>query len=376
VARRSKKKLRTGFTTGTSAAAAVKGALILLATGTAPETVTVQLLIDRALTIAIADCRKTGPDTARCTVIKDGGDDPDITHKAVIGATVRIDRADASGTVRIRGGEGVGTVTKPGLETPPGQAAITPGPLKMINMAVTDVRKMRADPGAVDIEIFVPRGKVLARRTLNARLGILGGISILGTTGVVKPLSHAAYIATIDKSLSVARAGGLDQAVFTTGRRSERFAQGVWPDLPPEVFIQIGDYFAKAMEMAAGYGFTRITIAVFFGKAVKMAQGIPHTHARSARLTLDQLARWAEAETADTALAERIRRANTARHVFDFIKDDYPVLVSRVGHEIVGVARRFAGDRLHVRVVIFDFDGSLCFDSEDQSNLQGAAKRS
>ena len=374
MARRSKKKLRTGFTTGTSAAAAVKGALTLLATGTAPKTVNVQLLIDKTLTITIADCRKTGPDSARCTVIKDGGDDPDITHKAEIGAEVKIDRIDPSGAVCIRGGKGVGTVTKPGLETPPGQPAITSGPMKMIKMAVTDVREMHADTGAVDIEIFVPRGEILARKTLNARLGILGGISILGTTGVVKPLSHAAYIATIDKSLSVGRAVGLDQAVFTTGRRSERFAQKLWPDRPPESYIQIGDYFATAMEMAAGYGFERITIAIFFGKAVKMAQGIGHTHARSARLTLDQLARWAVEETGSEHLAGQIRQANTARHVFDFIKDDYPALVSRVGREIAGVARRFADDRIDVRVVIFDFDGSLCFDSEEQS--KGAAKQS
>jgi cobalt-precorrin-5B (C1)-methyltransferase len=343
----------------------VKGALICLATGKAPEAVTVQLLIDKRLTIAIADCRKIGPDTARCTVIKDGGDDPDITHKAEIGAEVKIHRTDPSDTVQIRGGKGVGTVTKPGLETPPGQPAITSGPLKMIRMAVADVRKMHADTGAVDIEIFVPRGEVLARKTLNARLGILGGISILGTTGVVKPLSHAAYIATIDKSLSVGKAVGLDQAVFTTGRRSERFAQDKWPDLAPEAFIQIGDYFAKAMAMAAGYEFKRITIAIFFGKAVKMAQGIGHTHARSARLTLDQLARWAVEVTGSDRLAAQIRQANTARHVFDFIKDDYPALVSRVGHEIVGVARRFGDDRVDVRVTIFDFDGSLCFDSDE-----------
>ncbi len=356
-------KLRCGFTTGTAAAAAAKGALVRLLCGTIPEQVNVRLLNDTWLTIPIESCESVDGDTVRCTVIKDAGDDPDITHGAQIGAQVRICRHTKATRIRITGGRGVGTVTKPGLETPPGQPAITAGPQKIIRMAVQQVLAEKDLQVDLTIEIFVPQGEQLARKTLNARLGIVGGISILGTTGVVRPLSHAAYIATIDAALSVAGATGLRQVVLTTGRRSERFAQSRWPAMAPEAFIQMGDYFARTLEMAVARGLEQIIIAVFFGKAVKMAQGIAHTHARSVRLTLDLLARWTQEETGRYDLARQVAEANTARQVFDFIKDDHPGLIQRVGRQIVQAARRFSGDRLGVRVVIFDFKGGVCFDS-------------
>lgn len=357
------RKLRSGFTTGTAAAAAAKGALVRLLSGKIPGQVDVLLLNDSWLTIPVEACESVDGDTVRCTVIKDAGDDPDITHGAQIGAQVRIRRHTKATRIRITGGRGVGTVTKPGLETPPGQPAITAGPQKMIRMAVQQVLAENDLQAELTIEIFAPQGEQLARKTLNARLGIVGGISILGTTGVVKPLSHTAYIATIDAALSVARAAGLRQVVLTTGRRSERFAQVRWPGMAEEAFIQMGDYFAKTLEMAVARGLEQIIIAVFFGKAVKMAQGIAHTHARSARLTLERLARWAREETGRADLARQVAAANTARQVFDFIKDDHPGLIHRVGREIVQVARKFSGSRLDVRVVIFDFEGGLCFDS-------------
>ncbi len=363
MAKKSSQKLRNGFTTGTAATAAAKGALVHLLTGRTPDQVGVQLLNNHNLGIAIHACTPVDSNTTLCSVIKDAGDDPDITHKAEIGAKVRIQRDARAIKIKITGGRGVGIVTKPGLSTPPGEPAITKGPRKMIIWAANQVLSEHHIRAEVTIEIFVPRGEALARKTLNARLGILGGISILGTTGVVKPMSHASYIATIDASLSVARAAGLRQVVLATGRRSERFAQVRWANLAPEGFIQMGDYFSKAMEMAAGHGFVEAIVAVFFGKAVKMAQGIAHTHARSARLTLDGLARWAMAETGNKALARRIIEANTARQVFDFIKEDHPKIIHRVGREIVRVAHDFSENKVTVRVVIFDFEEGLSFDS-------------
>lgn len=356
-------RLRTGFTTGTAATAAVKGALMRLLGDETPVQVAVRLLNGAALTIPVQTCRLLDEDTACCIVIKDAGDDPDNTNGAEIGARVRIRRKAGTTCIRITGGPGVGTVTKPGLETPPGHPAITAGPLKMIHLAVAEVL---ADSGCrveAGIEIFVPRGEILARKTLNARLGIMGGISILGTTGVVTPLSHKAYIATIAAALSVARASGAHQVVLTTGRRSERFAQTLWPAMAEEAFIQMGDYFAKAMQMAAAQGLAQVAVAVFFGKAVKMAQGIAHTHARSAHLALDRLARLVLEETGRQDLARQVSQANTARQVFDFIKDDYPGVVARVGRAIAREARQFSGGRVQVRVVIFDFQGKVCFDS-------------
>jgi cobalt-precorrin-5B (C1)-methyltransferase len=302
-------------------------------------------------------------------VIKDAGDDPDATHKAEIGVRVTLREDRPGGTVRITGGEGVGRVTKPGLEVPPGAPAINPGPRRMIHQAVSEVLTEFSRHDSVDVEIFVPEGVAIARRTLNARLGILGGISILGTTGRVKPMSHAAYIATIRAGLSVARAAGLDEAVLTTGRRSEKHARARWPELPEEAFVQIGDFFRSSLETAAKLDFSIITLTVFFGKAVKMALGFPHTHAARACLTLDRLAEWAFETTGDEALSASVASANTARHAFEFIHPRYPILIAAVGRRMVDSAEGFAGPSVHVRGIILDFEGNPIFDSDAKGVL-------
>jgi cobalt-precorrin-5B (C1)-methyltransferase len=305
-------------------------------------------------------------------VIKDAGDDPDVTHKAEIGARVTLLNSDQrSGTgkspkIIISGGEGVGRVTKPGLEVDPGQPAINPGPIKMITQAIEEVLKKHPLDGTVRSEIFVPRGEKLAEKTLNARLGILGGISILGTTGIVRPMSHDAFIATIKSALSVARASGLSRVVLTTGRRSERFSQGHWYRIPPEAFIQIGDFFKLSLESAAKRGFVHITLAVFFGKALKMAQGVPHTHAAKSSLTLDKLSGWTLEISKDLDLSQKISAANTARHAFEILREHHPEVISHVGQRIVASAKRFAGAKTSIRSVVFDYQGEVVFDSENQ----------
>ena len=290
--------LKSGFTTGTAAAAAAKAAAILLVSGCAPDVVDIRLLTGDSIRIPVHRSRLISGCQAVATVIKDAGDDPDVTHGAEIGAVVTCYRRSNDFTMQeeaggkrhprivITGGEGVGQVTLPGLEIPPGQAAINLGPRKMIDQAIEDVLDVRFVDDKITVQIFVPEGRRLAEKTMNARLGILGGISILGTTGIVRPMSHEAYVATIASSLSVARAAGCSQVVLTTGRRSERFAQSVFPVLPALGFIQIGDFFKLALQAASQNGFTRITLAVLFGKAVKMAQGFAHTHAAKADLSL------------------------------------------------------------------------------------------
>ena len=365
-----KRKLRTGFTTGTAAAAATKGALQMILDGKKPLRVRVRLLTGDDIDIPTRRCRSESQNEAVCTVIKDAGDDPDVTHKAEIGARVSLQAArdNQPGSrppeVVISGGEGVGRVTKPGLEVSPGQPAINPGPVKMITRAVHDVLKNHGLNATVETEIFVPDGEKIAEKTLNARLGILGGISILGTTGIVRPMSHDAFIATIRSALSVARASGLKKAVLTTGRRSERFAQGLWPHLTEEAFVQIGDFFKMSLEAAASQGFEQATLAVFFGKALKMAQGVPHTHAAKASLTLDKLADWALTITGNRELAQHILTANTARHAFDIIGPDYPAVISHVGNRIVTSAQGFAGKGIGIQSIIFDYTGKVVFDSD------------
>jgi cobalt-precorrin-5B (C1)-methyltransferase len=266
--------------------------------------------------------------------------------------------------IRIAGGEGVGRITKPGLEVPPGKPAINPGPLKMITQAVDTVLKRLDRRASVRVEVFVPEGRKLSEKTLNARLGIVDGISILGTTGLVKPLSHDAYIATIRSAMSVARAQGNDRIVLTTGRRSERFAQAAFSDLPEECFVQIGDFFKQSFEMAAFKGFKRICIAVFFGKALKMAQAIPHTHAGKSTLTLRRLGKWTRRLTRDAAFGKRIDDANTAREAFYLLIDRHPEVVAYVGKRIVAAAHEFIHTPTRVQSVVFDYDGAVVFDSE------------
>jgi cobalt-precorrin-5B (C1)-methyltransferase len=255
----------------------------------------------------------------------------------------------------------VGKVTKPGLEVPPGEPAINSGPRKMITAGVKEVLDRNGERNSVNVEIFVPDGERIAEKTLNAKLGILGGISILGTTGVVKPMSHEAYTATISSALSVARASGCKEAVFSTGRRSERCAQKLFPETAPEAFVQIGDFFSDALCSATRLGFQKVTMAVFFGKAVKMAQESPCTHAHKTRLSLQALSDWCLNDGCSKDLAERLANANTAREAFDILLEQRPSTIGTVGEKLVGAAEKFSENRLLVDAVIFDFDEKIAW---------------
>jgi len=355
--------LKKGFTTGAAAAAAVKAALTSFF-AEPPRTVDLLFLTGERKPIQIQAVEKISDDGIQALVVKDAGDDPDITHRAVIGARVRLSES-ASLVIVIRGGTGVGRVTKPGLELPVGEPAINPGPRTMIQNSVREVfRQFKIPAKEVDIEIFVPEGEALALKTLNPRLGILGGISILGTTGIVTPMSHEAYIATIRSGISVAAAGGADTLVFTTGRRSERAAMEKFKELKSEVFIQTGDFFRAALEEAlARPEIKAVTYTVFFGKALKMALGHEHTHAARSELTLQRLAQWAHEATGSRDLEQHIAGANTARHAFSFIYPGYPDLLARVGQKALAAARSFSKERLEIRIIILDFDGNPAFDS-------------
>lgn len=361
------KRLRSGFTTGTAAAAAAKAALQALLDPSPPGRVHIDFLSEGGVDIPVARVECLAADTALATVIKDAGDDPDVTHRAEIGARVTLAPGIPDQTsplaVTIRGGQGVGTVTKPGLELPPGEAAINPGPRRMIRRALRQALGERALPARVTVEVFVPDGERLARKTLNARLGIIGGLSILGTTGVVKPMSHEAYTATIRSALGVARAAGGEAVALTTGRRSERYLQALWTDWAEEQFVQIGDYFQFAVATAAELAFGRIALAVFFGKAVKMAMGVPHTHAARSELVLDRLAEWTRDLTGSPDAAQSVRKANTAREAFERLYPEHPQVVARVGQAMIRHALAFAGGGLAVRSLIFDYQGRIAFDS-------------
>jgi cobalt-precorrin-5B (C1)-methyltransferase len=349
--------LRQGFTTGAAAAAAAQAALHLLLEGSAPAAVRIRLLDGEPIAIAVQGAQLEAQRTACATVIKDGGDDPDVTHGAQIGARVALLREGPPGTIRITGGPGVGRVTLPGLELPPGEPAINPGPRRMIREALEALTAPLQTRPALAVEVFVPRGEEIARKTLNGRLGILGGISILGTTGRVNPLSHTAWTATIDAALAVARAQGLERAILTTGRRSERQARLRWPRLPEQAFVQMGDHLAHSLESARRLGFAAAHLALFFGKAVKVAQGAGQTHAARVPLDLSWLAAQARAVGLGAPLVEAIAAANTARQALGILRTEGPALIARVGEEMLHAARGFAGPSLAVEGTIFPFEG-------------------
>ncbi|MEE4362385.1 MAG: cobalt-precorrin-5B (C(1))-methyltransferase CbiD [Desulfotignum sp.] len=370
------KHLKKGFTTGAAASAAVKAALIRLLTGTAPKEVEIVFLGGGTRTVAVQEVRCLTKTCCEAEIVKDAGDDPDITHKALIGARVILTPGDAL-QVGITGGIGVGRVTKPGLEIAVGEPAINPGPRQMIMEAVQAVYDtlVPEQTHQVAVTVFVPKGEVLAKKTLNARLGIMGGISILGTTGVVTPMSHDAYIATIRAGIRVAAAKQIADLVFTTGRRSERHAMGLFPQFYQEAFVQTGDFFQAAIQEALTQPFiTRIIYTVFFGKAVKMALGYAHTHAARSGMALDTLAGWARTVTGSRTLAGQIAKANTARHAFSFIYPDYPHLISHVGKKIQENAGSFAGHKLAIRVIILDFDGQIVWDSTERLQQKGLGR--
>lgn len=366
-----KKGLKKGFTTGAAASAAVKAALTRLLTGTAPKEVEIAFLGGGFKTVPVHQVRCLTENCCEALIVKDAGDDPDITHKARIGARVTLAPLDPEDVrqVVITGGPGVGRVTKPGLELAVGEPAINPGPRQMILEAVQAIYDSVAPDRQqrVAVMVFVPQGEALARKTLNARLGILGGISILGTTGVVTPMSHDAYIATIRAGIGVASARQMDTLVFTTGRRSERHAMTLFPGFHEEAFIQTGDFFKAAITEALVHrSISRIIYTVFFGKAVKMALGYEHTHAARSGMALHTLANWAQKLTGSGTLAGRIAVANTARHAFSFIHPDYPDLIRHVGEKIRENAGAFAEKKIEIRVIILDFDGRAIFDSGDR----------
>ena len=227
------------------------------------------------------------------------------------------------------------------------------------------------EPLRLRVEIFVPRGEELARHTLNPRLGIVGGISILGTTGLVKPFSHQAYRATIASSLRVARAAGLKHIGLSTGGKSEEHLKALLPELPEEAFIQMGDYVRFALKVAAHMGFFEITTGAFFGKALKIAQGFGHTHASRGLADLKELGRWTLDLTGDAALAQAVAGANTARQTLELLSAaGARGVVAQVGAKMLAALREYAGPRPQLTAIILGFAGQQLWRGESQGKMQ------
>ncbi len=295
--------LRTGFTTGACATAAVTAAYTAMVTGIFPNPVQITLPRGQTPSFPLTEAA-TGEGWTRATVQKDAGDDPDVTHGALITATLRPLGSEPS----FKAGEGVGTVTKPGLPIPPGEPAINPVPRRMMREAIEGLAARLGGLTGIEIEISVAGGAELARRTWNPRLGIVGGISILGTTGIVKPYSCAAWIASIHRGIDVARATGVRHAAAATGSSSERAAQAYY-DLPDHALLDMGDFAGGLLKYLRRHPIPRLTIAGGFGKLTKLGQGALDLHSSRSQVDFDALAATAgdpvvaDANTAAEALA-------------------------------------------------------------------------
>lgn len=351
-----RQKLRTGYTTGTCATAAAKAGLIAITTQNKVESVVVSLPKEKNLAIKIFSCQFDSKNS-KCSVIKDGGDDPDVTHGAEI--VVDLELTEDAGKIEIDGGVGVGRVTKPGLGLEIGSAAINPTPKKMIVENISEIGKDVLKKNGVKVLISVPKGKEIAAKTDNPRLGIAGGISILGTTGIVIPYSTASFAAAIRQSLDVTIAMKDDTVVLTTGGRSEEFSKKEI-SLPDHCFVQMGDFAGYTIQQCAKKGIKKAYIAGFIGKLTKMAMGVKQTHVKGSKVDMDFLAGIAAKCGAADNVQNQIRAANTARHVQEIVaQNKVSGFFSAVCSEVHRQMRLHSENKVSLEVILFDFDGSI-----------------
>ena len=294
-------ELRRGWTTGACATAAVKAAFAALRTGTFPDPVTITLPKGETPSFPLA-LEELGPGWARAGITKDAGDDPDVTHGCMVVATVR-ERPEG---IVFRAGPGVGMITKGGLPIPPGEPAINPVPRQMMAQVIAELGGTGAD-----IEIAIPGGEALAEKTWNPRLGIVGGLSILGTTGIVNPFSCAAWIASIHRGIDVARAIGLSHVAGCTGSTSEDAVRAHY-GLPLEAMLDMGDFAGGLLKYLRTHPVARVTIGGGFGKMTKLAQGALDLHSGRSQVDLDYLA-----DLAPELPRVRVLAANTAQEVLE-----------------------------------------------------------
>ena len=352
----SKKKLRTGFTTGSCATASSKAGILSIINQEKIEQVDIILPKRSRLDIQINSCEFT-TNTAKCSVIKDGGDDPDVTHGAEI--IVDIELTNNAGEIEIDGGEGVGRVTKPGLGLEIGSAAINPTPKKMILENIIEVGKELLEKNGVKIKVSVPKGKERGPKTDNPRIGIMEGISILGTSGIVIPYSTASFAAAIRQQIAVVSSMNDDSVVLTTGGRSEDFARKII-ELPDHSFIQMGDFSGYTIKQCAKQKLKKAYVAGFIGKLAKMAAGVKQTHVKGGKVNMKFLSELAKRCNADSNTIGRILGANTARNVQEIIiEDKVDGFFDEVTKEACNQMRQHSEEKIPVEVILFDFDGKV-----------------
>ena len=354
-------KLRSGYTTGACSAAAAKAAVICLFDQGLVEEIEIPFPDKSRVSFQIIECGwKKEYHTATASVKKDSGDDPDVTNGVIIEVEAALQLKEAStGTfdlVQIKGGVGVGLVTKRGLAVPVGEPAINPVPMKMIRAAVSEGLEVTGTKLQVPltITISIVNGEKLAEKTLNKRLGIIGGLSILGTTGIVKPVSAQAWTDTISTSMDVAKAAGLDQIILSTGRTSEKAVEEMLT-LPEEALVMMGDHLKYSLEEAKNKSFSTIHLAGMWAKIIKCGMGIPQTHVRNGALEVDKAIEFIGSCGAAQSVIERLKGSNTAREIYGRLVDEGDKDIIRA---VCLMAKRYGQQVSGLQVYIYLVDAS------------------
>lgn len=327
--------LKSGYTTGACATAAAKAALLALLSRKEQTESQITLPSGEQITLPVAYTEWAGC-SATCTVIKESGDDPDVTNHSQIRATVQLSPdasgCDDTGRVIFQAGEGVGTVTLPGLGLKVGGPAINATPRKMIRQ---ELIPLLPSPDSVAIvTVSVPGGEELAKRTFNPKLGIIGGISIIGTSGIVRPFSSDAFIASIRKEASVAKAIGCETLVINSGAKSERYLRSLYASLPPQSFVHYGNFIGETLKIAADLGFKQVILGIMIGKAVKLAEGFLDTHSKKVVMNKGFLQDVAKEAKCEEATVDGINRIALARELWELLSEKeqnrfFPLLLQK-----------------------------------------------
>ncbi|NVK33870.1 MAG: cobalt-precorrin-5B (C(1))-methyltransferase [Rhodobacteraceae bacterium] len=350
------KELRRGWTTGACATAAAKAAAHALAYGQFLDPVEITLPKGGTTSFVLAGHSQDG-DVASASIIKDAGDDPDVTHGALVSVEVR--RLPKDSGVVFKAGSGVGMVTRPGLPIPPGEPAINPVPRKMICEALNEIGSLNGRASDYEVTISIENGEELALKTLNPRLGIVGGLSILGTSGIVRPFSCAAWIASIHRGVDVARAIGLQHVVGATGSTSEEAVRARY-SLEDAAFMDMGDFAGGLLKYLRAHPVPKLTLCGGFAKFTKLAQGALDLHSARSQIDLHFLATLVKQEGAQQPLVEACLKANTAKEVLDMAKQhniDLGPHIARIAKSAVKDILRDAP--ISVEVLITDREGSI-----------------
>lgn len=310
--------LKSGYTTGSCATAASKAALTALLLGEELSTVQIRIPNGELLTLPV-EILKVEEGSARASVVKDAGDDPDVTNGCTVVSEVK--KSDVPG-IHFLQGEGVGRVTLPGLGLEPGEPAVNPTPRRMIESELSELLEEagRSEVG-LDVTISVPGGAELAEHTFNPKLGIVGGISIIGTSGIVRPFSSEAFVEAIRRECEVAKAVYPGRLVINSGARSERYVKSQYPDLPPQAYVHYGNYIGETLRIAQELGFRQVTMGIMMGKAVKLAEGNFDTHSRVVTMNRDFIREMAvEASVPEESLS-RIDQMILARELWEIVPE-------------------------------------------------------